>query len=135
MDYCEKLMEEGYTREAAEELCETAKAIGVKPSKLISAAKRLEREGIALTPADWMVVKRIMDRGFSLSTIVDYIIRRHRSGLTPSQIIDELPIAAKSSAKKSRLLGRLMKALETPEYFIVEENGAKKSILQLFRRR
>lgn len=133
MSECEKLIEEGYTREAAEELCEAAKAIGVKPSKLISAARRLEKEGIALTPADWLVVKDVMDKGFSLSTIVDYIIKRHRSGLTPSQIIEELPVAANKSVKRGHILGHLLKILEAPDHFVVEENGVKKSLSQLFK--
>ncbi len=135
MNECRKLIEEGYTREAAEELCDIAKTIGVRPSRLISAAKKLEKEGIALTPADWLVVKEVMDKGFSLSTVVDYIIKRHKAGLTPSQIMEELPIAANNSVRRSHILGHLIKVLEAPEYFVVEENGAKKSVLQLFKRR
>ncbi len=134
MNECEELIEKGYTREAAEELCKTAKAIGIKPSKLISAARKLEKEGIALTPADWAVVKKVMDKGFPLSAIINYIIKRHRSGLTPSQIIEELPIAARNSAKKGRLLSRLTKALEAPEYFVVEDRGVKRSLSELFKR-
>lgn len=135
MNDCKKLIEEGYTREAADELCETAKAIGVKPSKLISAAKRLEKEGIALSPSDWLVVKEVLDKGFSLPTVVEYIIKRRKAGLSASQIIEELPVAASISVKRGHILGNLLKALEAPEYFVVEEDGrAKKTILQLFRR-
>ncbi|MGC9169535.1 MAG: flagellar biosynthesis protein FlaJ [Thermoproteus sp.] len=135
MKDCEKLIEDGYTREAAEELCDTAKAIGIKPSRLAAAARRLEKEGIALLPSDWLVVKEVLDKGFSLSTVVDYIVKRHRAGLSPSQIIEELPIAANNSVKRSHILGNLLKVLEAPEYFVVEEDGARKSLLQLLRRR
>jgi hypothetical protein len=135
MKDCEKLIREGYTREAAEELCDTAKAVGVKPSRLVAAARRLEREGIALLPSDWLVVKEVLDKGFSLSTVVDYIIKRRRAGLSPSQIIEELPVAANNSVKRSHILGNLLKVLEAPEYFVVEENGVKRSVLQLLRRR
>ncbi|MEM4760037.1 MAG: flagellar biosynthesis protein FlaJ [Thermoproteus sp.] len=135
MNDCRKLIEEGYTKEAADELCETAKAIGVKPSKLISAAKKLEKEGIALSPSDWLVIKEVLDKGFSLSTVVEYIIKRRRAGLSPSQIMEELPVAANLSVKRGHILSNLLKALEAPEYFVVEDDGkTKRTILQLFRR-
>jgi hypothetical protein len=86
-------------------------------------------------PSDWLVVKEVLDKGFSLSTVVDYIIKRRRAGLSPSQIIEELPVAANNSVKRSHILGNLLKVLEAPEYFVVEENGVKRSVLQLLRRR
>jgi len=54
MKECERLIREGYTREAAEELCDTAKAVGIKPSRLVAAARRLEREGLrCCRPTGW----------------------------------------------------------------------------------
>lgn len=117
MSDCRELMEDGYTKEAAEALCDVARSIGVKPSKLISAARRLEKEGIWLTAGDWLVVKEVMDKGFSLGTIVDYIIERRRAGIGSAEIVKELPLAAAHSAKRRHLLRNLMKALEAPEYF------------------
>ncbi|CCC81613.1 hypothetical protein [Thermoproteus tenax] len=127
MRECEKLIDEGYTKEAAEELCETAKALGIKPAKLIAAARRLEREGIALTREDWLVVKDVMSKGYSLGTVVDYIIKRHRSGLSARQIIEELPLAASASARRAHILGNLIKLLHAPEWFIAENKEEGKA--------
>lgn len=89
-----KALKKGLTLSTARWICELAKELGVGEGSLLKAVIRLAKAGVWLEEDDWRVVAKALDLRKYLDMAVDYVVKRVKSGLSPTQAVKELPEAA-----------------------------------------
>lgn len=99
-----RALKAGMTAATAEWICNLAKELRVPEGRLFKALKRLAQHGIWLTEDDWLEAARVLDLKESLERVVDYIVRRVKSGASVEEAVRELGAAAAKAGKLQHVL-------------------------------
>ena len=92
-------LKHGLTLSTARWIGELAKELGVKEKRLLKAVVKLAKHGIWLEAEDWRLAARHLDLSRHLDMVVDYVIRRVASGVSPAEAVRELPKAVEKAGK------------------------------------
>jgi biotin operon repressor len=104
MSRLEKLaLRHGFTLSTARWLEELAKELGVSEKKLLKAVVKLAQHGIWLEAEDWRYVARHIDLSRHLDMAVDYVIKRVAAGVSPADVVRELPAAVEKAGKLAHI--------------------------------
>jgi len=104
MNKVEKLvLKHGFTLSTARWLDELAKELGVGEKALFRSVVKLARQGVWLEAEDWRYVAQFVDLSRHLDIVVDYIVRRVRSGATVPDVVKEIPKAVEKAGKLTHI--------------------------------